>query len=813
MEVKADAARIYVFGAFKLDAARLVLSCDGEAVPTTPRILSTLLYFVENRGRTLGKTEMLDALWSGRVVEEANLSQAVSTLRKTLATCGAADLITTVPGKGYRFVGQVAFESPEQLATPPPSPVPEPTQTTGGRDRGFRFRNAIRLAAACSAALVAFVIWRLEFPSSRLVGERTGIVIADPQNFTGDAAFDHVITQVLRANLEQSPTLQVASETEVAETVALMEQPQNAALTFSRARAVCARISGGAVVAPMLSRVQSHYVLTLSAFSCMDGRTLVDEKAEANDKEAVVRLLSKLTTRMRRQLGEVRSSIARYDVPLAPERTSSFEALRAFSEAEALMGQGRRLDAIPLYQHAIELDPDFAMAYYGLSQAYYEFFQTAKDAAAITQAYKRVALVSERDALMIREHYNSTVTRDLDAARDNMELLTRLYPLDASAWRDLSEVRYRLADYAGAAAAGEQGLRLDPKNSGAYTVLARALNHLQQTARAEQLDQQALKEVPETDQIRQQRIAWRFMQGDPEGGERLVASALGTPIEREALLEESNFDFADGRVTDAARLVERANALGRIRGLSPDYSREAESYMEVGLDTWARAALAQVPADFWNGQDDYFAARLDEPAKAQAALQRDLTERPHDTLLNSEYAPEARAALLLRRGQPLQAVEVLEGVGRFMFHDLDAPFLRGTALLAAKDGRGAAVVFRSILAQTGFSWNPQFALSHLGLARALRLQGDTVGSRREYQAFLADWVSATPDLPALKEAKAEYATLTAQANLGAKIPTGTAHPVTEILAPENGRARILPPHVCAGRRSIVPGRACKALHV
>ncbi len=802
-----------MFGAFKLDAARLVLSCDGEPVPTTPRILSTLLYFVENRGRTLGKTEMLDALWPGRIVEEANLSQAVSTLRKTLATCGAADLITTVPGRGYRFVGQVGLETSDKLAPPRSSPALGPTQATGGPKRGFRFRTAIRLAAACSAALVAVVIWGLEFRSSKLVGERTGIVIADPQNFTGDAAFDHVVTQILRASLDQSPTLQVASDTEVAETLALMEQPQSAALTFSKARAVCARINGGAVVAPMLSRVQSHYVLTLSASSCMDGRTLVDEKAEADDKEAVVRLLSKLTTRMRRQLGEVRSSIARYDVPLAPERTSSFEALRAFSEAEALMRQGRRLDAIPLYQHATQLDPDFAMAYYGLSQVYYEFFQTEKDAIAITQAYHRVALVSERDALMIREHYNSAVTRDLDAARDNMELLTRLYPRDASAWRDLSEVRYRLADYAGAAAAGEQGLRLDPKNSGAYTVLARALNHLQQTARAEQLDRQALKEVPETDQIRQQRIAWRFMQGDSEGGKRLVASALGTPIEREALLEASNFAFADGRVTDAARLVERANALGRIRGLSPDYTREAESYLAVGLDTRARAALAQVPAEFWNGQDDYFAARLDEPAKAQAALQRDLAERPHDTLLTGEYAPEARAALLLRRGQPLQAAKMLESVDRFMFHDLDAPFLRGTALMAAKDGRGAAVVFRSILAQTGFSWNPQFAMSHLGLARALRLQGDMVGSRREYRAFLADWGSANPELPALKEAKAEYATLETQANFRVTIHTGVAHLVVKILAPENARARVPQPHVCAGQWSIARGGACKTLHV
>ena len=759
MATRADASQVYVFGTFELDATRLVLSCGGRPVAASQRLLATLLYLVENRGRTLEKAEMLNALWPGRTVENANLSQAISNLRKTLAEHGGAELIATVPGKGYRFVGEVALKPSDTKPSPQPAPAIEPIPRVERPRLRSRLYVSRWLAAACSVALAAILLWRLDVSSPKLTGERTGVVLADPQDYTADVGLTRVVTQVLRADLDQSPTFQVASDAEVAETLTLMEQPQDRLLTFSRARAVCSRMNGGAVVAPTLSKLDRRYILTLTAISCMDGRTLVDEKAEADDKEAVVRQLSGLTARMRRRLGEVRSSIARYDVPLAPERTSSFDALRAFSEAEVLMREGRRLDAIPLYRHAIELDPDFAMAYFGLSQAYYELFQNADDARAVTEAFKRVGLVSERDGLLIREHYNSTVTHDLDAARANVELLTRLYPRDASGWLDLAEVRYRLADYAGAAAAGERGLRLDPRNSGAYTTLARALNHLQQTARAEQLDAQALKAVPETDQIRQQRIAWRFMQGDPAGGAKLVDSAQGAPFEREALLEASNFAFADGRVEQAARLVARANAIGGLKNLPPDYSREAESYLDVGLDAPARAALAKVPPSLWSGQDDYFAARLDEPARAQARLDRDLAQRPRDTLLKGEYALEARAALLLSRGRPLEAARMVEDVGRFMFHDLDAPYLRGTALLAAKDGAGAAAVFRSILVQTGFSWNPQFALSHLGLARALRLQGDLAASRREYQAFLVAWKDANADLPLLRQAKAEYASL------------------------------------------------------
>ena len=770
MDPRVGAAPIYLFGDFALDAARLTLSHAGQPVATTHRVLATLLFMVENSGRTLSKGEMLRALWPDRTVEEANLSQAVFGLRKMLTRYGEPGLITTVPGTGYRFVGKVQIESAETSLT-------HPTIKADGLGRhsklGLPIAGRRWLAAIAGVMVVALsgvFIWRQQALSPRLTGERTGIFLADPQDYTKEADLDHVVTQVLRADLDQSPMFQVASETEVARTLGLMEQSQNSPLTLSNALAVCARNNGGAVIAPSIAKLGQRYVLTLAASDCLDGRTLVDHRVEADDKEALVRLLSTTTSRMRRELGEMRSSIVRYDVPLAPERTSSFDALRAYSEAEVLMRQGRRLEAIPLYQHATELDPDFAMAYFGLSKAYYEFFQTKEDAAAITQAYRRIGLVSERNALLIREHYISTVTHDLDAARHNMELLTRLYSKDVNAWLDLAEVCYRLADYPAAAAAAEQGLKLDARNSGAYTTLARALNHLQQTARAERLDAQALKEVPETDQIRQQRIAWRYMQNDPAGGRALVASAMGTPFEREALLEASNFAFADGRVKEATSLVQRADALGRIKDLDPDRTRAAESYLTVGLEAAAREALARVPTPLWTGQDDYFAARLFPPEKARALLQRDLLERPHDTLLHGEYALEALAALQLRAGHPLQAAQTLQGVGRFMFRGLDAPYLRATALLTAGDGEAATAAFRAILAQTGFSWNPQFALSHLGLARALRLQGQLEESRAEYLRFFAAWRNADPDLAFLKQGKAEYALLAPKVALKPRHP-------------------------------------------
>jgi DNA-binding winged helix-turn-helix (wHTH) protein/tetratricopeptide (TPR) repeat protein len=762
-----DPPLIYVFGSFRLDPARLTVSRDGVVVPTTPRIFSTLLYLVENAGRTLSKDEMLQALWPGRIAEEANLSQAVSSVRKLLANGDAGDnLIITVPGRGYRFTGQVetlsaALEPAQVLPQPTPPPPVLEAATPGASAKARRSRRWPWVLAGVGAlTAVTGMIWWSAAPSARLPTGRTGVVLADLQNYTGDADFNHVVSRVLQVDLDQSPFLQVATDSKVADTLALMEQPKGAPVTPALARAVCARAAnGGAVIAPAIASLQRRYIVTLSASDCVNGRSLFDGKAEAPDKEAIPHAIDVLAEQMRRRIGEVQSSIEKFDVPLAPERTSSFAALRAYSEAEWLTRQGKALDAIPFYQHAVELDPDFAMAYLGMSSAYYGMHRRTEDAAAITNAYERRNLVSERNALLITNHYNVTVTRNLDAARRSLELLTTLYPRDATAWLYLSDVCFRLGDFDAAVSAGERALELDPKRSGAYTVLARALNRANHTARAEQIDQTALKEGPESGPLRQQRIAWRFLQGDEAGGRKLVQATAGGPLEREALLELYNFAFVEGRMHETQDLQARIETLSRPNGFHPDFTMQAGNHADIGLTAQALADLRRVPPELWTGEDDYYAALLADPAEAKAWLKRDLARWPDDTLLKGQYAPEARAALLLREGRPLQAVQVLDGTGRFKFRDLDAPYLRATALLAAKDARGAAAGFREVLAQTGTAYDSQFVMARLGLARSLRLEGDLAGSRKAYEAFLAAWSHADPDLPPLKAAKLEYAAL------------------------------------------------------
>ena len=192
----------------------------------------------------------------------------------------------TVAGRGYRFVGQVS-DAPSADAS---SYIPAPAAPSiAPRARTLRTGGWTLAAALVVLALsVGAGLWWWERPPDALIGQRTGIVLADPQDFTGEGGLDHVISQVLRADFSQSPMFQVASDTEIAETLALMEQPQNASLT-RRGRRQSARATTGGRRQRAVSKIQKRYVLTLAAVSCADGRVLVDEKAEAHNKEAVVR--------------------------------------------------------------------------------------------------------------------------------------------------------------------------------------------------------------------------------------------------------------------------------------------------------------------------------------------------------------------------------------------------------------------------------------------------------------------------------------------------------------------------------------------
>jgi DNA-binding winged helix-turn-helix (wHTH) protein/tetratricopeptide (TPR) repeat protein len=473
MDVRAPPRATFEFGPYRLDAARGVLTRQGEPIALTPRLLETLLYLVENPGRVVSKDEMLHALWPGRIADETNLSQAIFTLRKALADGAEGDrLIVTAPGRGYRFTPEVRVapawvDLPPRLTTPSPAP---PVST--GRQRRPWIAGLACLGVLSGAAGIG--AWALHLGASHLPSDRTGVVLADFQNFTGEAVFSHVLGKALEVDLAQSPFLRVTPQSQVAATLELMARRRDEPLTDTVARDVCVRDNGGAVIAGAIAALGTRYLLTLTASDCVTGRILDEEKELADSKEGIAPALDRLASRTRQKLGESQASIARFGVPLLPERTASFEALRSYSDGVWLVDHGQSADAVPLFRHAIALDGNFAAAYEALTIVLVNARQYEAAAETSTRAYELRDYVSERRKLQIVDIYTHDVSKDLDAELDNLRLWARLYPSDPTPWTSLANLESFVGQHLAAVEAAKRALALRGDAESSYAILIRA---------------------------------------------------------------------------------------------------------------------------------------------------------------------------------------------------------------------------------------------------------------------------------------------------------------------------------------------------
>jgi DNA-binding winged helix-turn-helix (wHTH) protein len=383
MDAGVREGKFYQFGAFVLDPTRRVLTHDSVPVALSSTPFETLLFLVENPGRVVSKDELLDAVWPRRVVDEANVSQTIFTLRKSLAAVGGDQTyIATAPGQGYRFAQpvevhahNVAFAGATPLDPPAPSPAISPRRPAPG------LSLSLMIAGGVLVLLIAggVAVWRLRQapadPGHSLV------VLTEFQNLTADPMFNRAVSKAVEIDLDQSPFVTALLPTQVADTLGLMAKPKDTPVTLDVASEICTRNGGQAVIDGAIAPMGSDYLVALAATNCAGDQVLDAEKAQVTSREAVVPALDGLVNHMRSKLGESQGSIDRFSVPLAREKTASLEALEAYSQAAWLVQHGQTQEAIPLYQQAIGLDPNFAVAYAGLAATFYNNhdFQRAAD--------------------------------------------------------------------------------------------------------------------------------------------------------------------------------------------------------------------------------------------------------------------------------------------------------------------------------------------------------------------------------------------------------------------------------------------------
>ncbi len=607
------------------------------------------------------------------------------------------------------------------------------------------------------------------------LNEKDTIVLADFDNTTGDAVFDGALKQALGVELGQSPFLNILSERKVAQTLKLMGRPSADRITREVAAELCLRTGSKAFILGSISNLGGQYVIGIDAIGCSTGDTLAREQEQAAGKQDVLKSLNSAASKLRTQLGESLASVQKFDVPVEAT-TPSLEALKAFSLGVTTFRAKGNAEAIPFYKRAIELDPNFAVAYASLGVVYNNLGQASLAAENLKKAYELRDRVSEREKYRITAMYYQSGTGEIEQAKQVYEMWAKSYPGDSVPPGNLGVTYGILGQYDKALQEIQEAQRLEPTAIG-YANLASFYLGNGQLEKAEATVLEAEKNNLAGDLLHWFIYQIAFVKRDRAEMERQVVWASGKPGIEDALLSfQSDTEAYYGRLTQARdysrRAVDAAVRSDAKESAAMWQINEALREAEFGNTTLARqdvaAALKLSPGRNVKLLAALTLARSGESAEAKALADELEKNYPSETVLKVYWLPTVRAALDLNANNSMQALESLEAAApyemgepqQFQLGTLYPAYVRGLAYLAAHNGTAAAGQFQRILDHPGVTINfSTGVLAHLQLGRAYAMAGDSTKAKAAYQDFFNLWKEADPDVPVLKEARAEYAKL------------------------------------------------------
>jgi DNA-binding winged helix-turn-helix (wHTH) protein/Tfp pilus assembly protein PilF len=772
------------FEDFELDLRAYQLRRSGRTVKLERIPMEVLFLLVERRGQLVTREEIIEKLWGKDVFLDTDnaINTAIRKIRQSLKDDPEEPrFIQTVTGKGYRFIGQVTEAgSPEivEVMAAQQKPIAN-GEAPGGIAKRWKL-----IVPAAVAALALSVGGYFYFRHPPKLTDKDTIVVADFTNTTGDPVFDGTLRRGLAVQLEQSPFLSLISDDRIQQVLKLMAKPADTRLTPEISREICERTASAAVLDGSIASLGSDYVLTLRAKDCRSGDVLDEEQVQAARKEDVLNALSQIATKFRSRVGESLSTVKKYDIPLAEATTPSLEALKAYSAGWQISFSSGSAAAVPFFSRALEIDPNFASAYAALGRMYADIGESVVSAQNADKAYQLRNRTSDQEKFFISETYESQVTGNLEKAQQICDLWKQAYP---RAWMPRAllagNVYLPLGKYVESVKENEVVLGIDPDFSIGYINLALSYMTLERTDEAERALQQAFERNIEIPDFYVLRYAIAFLKDDKAGMEREAAQGLEKTGADDWISNAEGFVAAySGHMNEARKMSRRAVDLARKaerRDTEALYETDAALREALfGNVSTARQRAADA-LELSKSRDVTYGAglalALSGDSSRSEALAEDLSRRfPEDTRVQFTYAPTLRALLALKHSQPSRAVELLqtatsyelgiptEGGSEFLLGtgNLYAAYVRGLAFLAAHQGAEGASEFQKILHHRGvIICDPIGALAHLQLGRAYAMSGDRSKAKSAYQDFLALWKDADPDIPILKQAKAEYSRL------------------------------------------------------
>ncbi|MGA6951026.1 MAG: protein kinase [Candidatus Sulfotelmatobacter sp.] len=626
-------------------------------------------------------------------------------------------------------------------------------------------------AAVVIAAAVASGIFFFSH-RSRALTARDSILLSDFVNTTGDPVFDGTLRQALAVQLEQSPYLNIFPQERVRDTLRYMGHSPDERVTPDLARQVCQREGVKAVLNGTISAVGTQYVVGVDAVNCLTGDNLAREQVSVDKKEQVLGAVGKVASSLRSKLGESLASLQKFDAPVEEATTSSLEALKYFSLGEVERDKGSEQTSVPFYKHALELDPNFAVAYARLGQAYNNMGETVLGIENTRKAFERRDRCSELEKLYIETHYYNIVTGEVDKELEAYELWRRTYPNDSIPPNNLAVSHAVVGKWEQSLEEAQETKRLDPNSAFSYNVVAGAYLGLNRLAECKAMRLQEVAQKVDNAADHGNLYMFAFLDGDAAGMQHEVDWAKGRQDEYMVMETVADVAASSGKMVAARASYQQAVDLQRRETLEESaataLAREAVFEAQMGNSKAARddasTALSRSRARDPLSVAGRALSLAGDEREAEAAAQQLVKENPTDTLVNAVAVPVIRAGIALNQGNPAKAIELLQTATPYEFGyaaGVQPNYVRGLAYLKLHQGKEAAAEFQKILDHPGICMFmlPTCRLARLQLGRARAEAGDAGGARTAYQDFFALWKDADPGVPILKEAKAEYAKL------------------------------------------------------
>jgi hypothetical protein len=461
--------------------------------------------------------------------------------------------------------------------------------------------------------------------------------------------------------------------------------------------------------------------------------------------------------------------VQKFDKPLDQATTSSLEALKAFTLADEQHSKLEDISAVPFYQRAIELDPNFALAHLRLGIVAGNTSQPSLATKEVAKAFELRDRTSEYERLYISAYYYFN-TGQVEKSVEAGELMKQTYPRDEVSRINLSVDYQSIGQLDKSLANCLEALRLEPDTLNCYLIGARSYRELGRLDNADALLAQALQRKVIGSGLYVELARSAILRGDAATAARMEDLAKATPEgELRVLDQQASHAAALGQLTKErelrARAFDRAKALGMSDFAAEQLLREADTEAAFG---YASRAIEQIDAALALSRDGSFVARVadaraaaGEDQKAESLLSEARKSRPEDTIIQSIVAPRIQARSQINHGKAEAAIQTLAAAQTYeegLYFDTHV--LRGQAYLAGSQPANGAAEFRKFLSRRAWMpFNFHYPLAQLGLARALAAQHDAASARTAYQDFFGMWKDADPDIPILKDAKAEYAKL------------------------------------------------------